>query len=121
MPVEEADHQRNALETKLLTLFLVLFSKGVFLSIKYEFADESVPATLNALISHIFAPSLSKTMCVESVFVWSLICELMKKSSLIRSNDGQTSKALELMFGSDKHPKGWPMIQAIQTLWVPNI
>lgn len=45
----------------------------------------------------------------------------MKKSSLISSNDGQTSKALEIMFGSDNHPEGWPLIQAIQTPWVSNI
>lgn len=65
------------------------------------------------LYSHILAHSPWKMMCGIRVFIWSLICELMKKSSLIRSNDGQTSKALEIMFGSDKHPKGWSLIQAI--------
>jgi len=45
----------------------------------------------------------------------------MKKSSLISSNDGQTSKALEIVFSSDTQPEGWPLIQAIQTPWVSNI
>lgn len=46
-----------------------------------------------------------KVMHGIRMFFWSLICELMKKSSLIRNNDGQTSKALEIMFGSNEHPE----------------
>lgn len=50
-------------------------------------------------------PSPWKMMCGIRVFIWSLICELMKKSSLIRNNEEQTSKALEIVFGSNEHPK----------------
>lgn len=69
----------------------------------------------------IYSPSPWKMTCGIRAFICSSICELMKKSSLISSNDGQTSKALEIMFGSDNHPEGWPLIQAIQTPWVSNI
>lgn len=99
-----------------------MFLKDIFfLSIKCEVADESesVLATVNTLCSRILPPW--KMMCATRVFICSTICELMKKSSLISSNDGQTSKALEIVFGSDKHPEGWPLIQAIQTPWVSSI
>lgn len=66
-------------------------------------------------------PPPRKMMCRIRVFICSTICELMKKSSLISSNDGQTSKALEIVFSSDTQPEGWPLIQAIQTPWVSNI
>lgn len=69
----------------------------------------------------IYPPPPRKMMCRIRVFICSTICELMKKSSLISSNDGQTSKALEIVFSSDTQPEGWPLIQAIQTPWVSNI